>query len=155
MKSLFLKCESETSKLGATLAHAISPPGVIFLEGQLGAGKTTLFRGFLKALSFRGSVKSPTFTLLETYAFPDRLIVHMDLYRLQDPIELYTVGFEDYLSNETILVIEWAEKAENQLPKPSLLCNIKIPANGVGRMIDITLFSSASRSLRIWFEGME
>ena len=154
IKSLFLKSDIDTETLAATLAKVITSPCIIFLEGPLGAGKTTFLRGFLRALGFSGHVKSPTFTLLETYSFNQQVIVHMDLYRLKNAAELEMIGFRDYLTDDAIFVIEWPKKVENQLPKPSLLCNIKIPANGLGRVFEIQLFPPVLDSLKTWFEGI-
>ncbi len=105
----------------------ICPPGtVIYLEGSLGAGKTTLARGILRGLGYTGFVKSPSYTLIETYTILKGVVVHTDLYRLSDPSELYYLGLEDYCQEEAILLVEWAKKGEAFLPAPSLRCEIKI-----------------------------
>ncbi len=137
MSSLYLKTEADTEKLAEKLAKNTKPPCVIFLEGPLGAGKTTFLRGFLKGLGCAERAKSPTFTLLESYEIAAGVVVHMDLYRLKDPLELEALGFRDYVTDNAILVIEWAKNAEKLLPKPDILCTIKIPENGVGRMVEL------------------
>ncbi|MGB0156947.1 MAG: tRNA (adenosine(37)-N6)-threonylcarbamoyltransferase complex ATPase subunit type 1 TsaE [Luminiphilus sp.] len=113
--------EAETVSLGQQLAQRLSAPQVIYLQGELGAGKTTFSRGFLQGRGHVGSVKSPTYTLVEPYehltAGP---VFHLDLYRLGDPGELEYLGLEDYLSAEGILLIEWPERAAQQLPQPDL-----------------------------------
>ena len=113
--------EAATVSLGQQLAQRLSAPQVIYLQGELGAGKTTFSRGFLQGRGHVGSVKSPTYTLVEPYehltAGP---VFHLDLYRLGDPGELEYLGLEDYLSAEGILLIEWPERAAQQLPPPDL-----------------------------------
>ena len=137
MKSTYLKTESDTEKFAANLAAGIKPPAVIFLEGQLGAGKTTFVRGFLRALGYEGRVKSPTFTLVETYDLDHCHVAHFDLYRLKDPAELALMGIRDYFESDTICIIEWASMAQEQLPLPTLLCQLSIPDSGDGRIITV------------------
>jgi len=120
-REVSLADEAATVSLGQQLAQRLSAPQVIYLQGELGAGKTTLSRGFLQGRGHVGSVKSPTYTLVEPYehltAGP---VFHLDLYRLGDPGELEYLGLEDYLSAEGILLIEWPERAAQQLPQPDL-----------------------------------
>jgi len=126
MKSLNLFLENEAAQL--QLAASISentPPGtVIFLQGNLGTGKTTLVRGFLQSLGFKGNVKSPTYTLVEPYLIDNKEIYHFDLYRLGTPDELEYAGGRDYFDGEAICLIEWPEKAEGYLPQADLLCEL-------------------------------
>ena len=113
--------EAETVSLGQQLAQRLSAPQVIYLQGELGAGKTTFSRGFLQGRGHVGSVKSPTYTLVEPYEhLAEGPVFHLDLYRLGDPGELEYLGLEDYLSAEGILLIEWPERAAQQLPQPDL-----------------------------------
>ena len=92
------------------------------MSGDLGAGKTTFTRHLIRALGLNTRVKSPTYTLLESYDLPEsalaRTLHHFDLYRLSDPREWYSAGFEETLSDNSIVVIEWADKAQGALPKP-------------------------------------
>ena len=101
-------------------------PFIICLRGELGAGKTTLVRGFLRAFGFKGRVKSPTFTILEPYQIQDQTIYHLDLYRLNNECDLEYIGIRDYLATGAIFLIEWPEKAEKILPVPDLIIDIKL-----------------------------
>ena len=120
----FLKNETEQLKLAARIA-ALTPSGtVIFLDGDLGTGKTTLVRGFLQSLGFAGNVKSPTYTLVEPYLIDNQQIYHFDLYRLGTPDELEYAGGRDYFDDQSISLIEWPEKAEGYLPVADVLIQL-------------------------------
>jgi tRNA threonylcarbamoyladenosine biosynthesis protein TsaE len=112
-------------RLGGELAAGCPRPLIVFLEGDLGAGKTTLVRGFLRALGHTGPVRSPTFTLLEPYDFPAGPVFHLDLYRLADPEELAYLGLRDLLGERAILLVEWPERGEGELPPPDLRIRIE------------------------------
>ena len=120
---------------GALLAKHLVPPCIVFLHGELGAGKTTLVRGFMRALGVTGAVKSPTFTLVEPYQFNNQSIYHFDLYRLNDPEELAYLGIRDYLSEDSMCLFEWPERGMGQLPKPDFSCYIII--EGAARRVEI------------------
>lgn len=131
-KQLILKSEADTEALAAQLAKA-NISGSVWLSGDLGAGKTTLTRYWLRALGHQGSVKSPTYTLVEPYQLQDannpsiQRVYHADLYRLQDPEELSFIGFEEYLEDpQALVIIEWASRAEGYLPDPVMTIEITV-----------------------------
>ena len=127
-----LSDEMATLALGSAVAGKSQGPQVIFLRGDLGAGKTTFSRGFLRGRGHDGLVKSPTYTLVEPYELvPGGPVFHLDLYRLGDAQELAFLGLGDYLSAEGILLIEWPERAEAQLPLATL--DITLTTKGSGR----------------------
>ena len=116
----FLTDATQTEQLGAYLAQLRIAPAVIYLSGELGAGKTTFSRGFIQACGHRGAVKSPTYTLIEPYELDQGKVFHLDLYRLNDPAELEFLGLEDLLSQGGVCLIEWPERAKPDLPSADL-----------------------------------
>lgn len=112
-------------ELGGQIACLLPLGGVVLLHGNLGAGKTTLVRGLLRSLGFQGTVKSPTYTLVEPYRVADRDIYHFDLYRLADPEELEYLGVRDYFRDDALCLIEWPEQADGFLPKADLEVTIE------------------------------
>jgi len=141
---IFVADEAAMLLLGEKLASKTTAPAVIFLHGDLGAGKSTLARGFMKGLGYRGRVKSPTYTLVEPYELEGSTIYHMDLYRLADPEELEFIGIRDIMSDNSICLIEWPEKAGNRLMKPTISININYLDNG--RNVKITATDPAIQS---------
>src|SRR5436190_2239751 len=103
--------ESDTLAFGAALAPALAPGLVIYLSGELGAGKTTLARGVLRGLGHAGKVKSPSYTLVEPYTFSRLYLYHFDFYRFTDPRELGEAGFREYFNPASVCLVEWPEKA--------------------------------------------
>jgi tRNA threonylcarbamoyladenosine biosynthesis protein TsaE len=122
--------EDATLALGRSLFGALMPGSVVFLHGNLGAGKTTLVRGFLRAAGYPGAVKSPTFTLVEEYALDTLTVCHFDLYRLGSPDELEWLGFRDYLRSDTLCFIEWPERGGSELPEPDLAIDLAVDLPG-------------------------
>lgn len=119
-----------TRAVGAALARAVeqrqpSNPLVIALNGELGAGKTTLVSGFLTQLGVSGAIKSPTYTLIEPYELTHRSVYHIDLYRLAGANELEMLAPRDLLEPRAILLVEWAERAGNALPDADLAITLR------------------------------
>jgi len=115
-----------TENLGATLWQRLPEKSLVFLNGELGAGKTTLVRGVLRAAGYQGAVKSPTFTLVEEYEIAERKILHFDLYRISDPEELEWIGIDDYMAQKSLCFIEWAQLGEGVLPCPDLILTLTL-----------------------------
>lgn len=113
---IILETPEDTEALGATLSQALPKRCLLFLYGELGAGKTTLMRGLLRALGHQGAVKSPTYTLVEEYEINARRVFHFDLYRLKDPEELEWMGMDDYLNQEALCCLEWPQMGDGFLP---------------------------------------
>jgi tRNA threonylcarbamoyladenosine biosynthesis protein TsaE len=131
-----LRDEAETLAFAGRVYRAMSSNGLVFLLGNLGAGKTTFVRGWLRAAGFSGPVKSPTFTLVEEYPIEERIVYHFDLYRLNDPEELEWMGFRDYLRPNAVCFIEWPERGAGLLPEADL--EIRLEISGTGRIAEIT-----------------
>ena len=130
--------EAQLSELARYLAGKIQAPSVIYLTGDLGAGKTTFCRHFIQAKGYQGNVKSPTYNLLEVYSLYET-VVHFDLYRLGDPLELEFMGIRDYQNAQSIWLVEWPEKGAGVLPEADLI--IHIEHRGEKRHVLLTLRS--------------
>lgn len=138
-----------TERAGALLAPLL-PAGelVIYLQGDLGAGKTTLVRGLLKALGHAGRVPSPTYTLVEPYSLAGRELRHLDLYRLADPEELAYLGIRE---EGGILLVEWPEKGGRFLPPADMTCRLR--DDGSGRLLDVVAETTVGQNLCKAWDG--
>jgi tRNA threonylcarbamoyladenosine biosynthesis protein TsaE len=121
--------ESATEALGAALQRCRPAFGSVWLTGDLGAGKTTLVRGLLRAAGYRGAVRSPTYTLVETYELGDTPLYHLDLYRLSDPEELEFIGLREFVDTGLMLV-EWPMRGVGVLPAPALSIHLAHTESG-------------------------
>lgn len=133
--TLYLADEDAMVALGTRIAQVTQGHGIVFLDGDLGAGKTTLSRGIIRGLGHVGSVKSPTFTLVEPYEIGEIRAFHFDLYRLVDPEELEYLGIRDYLEDDALCLIEWPQNGAGFLPKPDL--TITISPHDSGRSLSL------------------
>lgn len=131
-----LRDEAAQVAFGEALGHALEGRGHVHLQGELGAGKTTLARGVLRAYGHRGAVKSPTYTLVEPYRLGDIHVHHFDLYRLGDPEELEFIGARDLLAEDSLSLIEWPSRGEGWLPVADLVVALSVV--GAGREARLT-----------------
>lgn len=145
---IHLNNEAQQLAFAAKVASAITAGMVIFLNGDLGTGKTTFVRGFLNALGYQGIVKSPTYTLVEPYQFADYSVYHFDLYRLADPEELEYAGGRDYFDGHSISLIEWPEKAEGYLPIADIILHLSYANSGR----DIELVANSEPGKKVMLE---
>lgn len=144
-QEFYLNEESATEKLAGQFAIQCNQRTVIFLNGDLGAGKTTFSRGFLQGLGYHGRVKSPTYTLVEPYEIGEWRIFHFDLYRLSDPEELEYIGIRDYFEQDCLCLIEWPEKGVGLLAEADLEINIEF--SGSGRRLIVEAKSDYGRDI--------
>lgn len=114
----------------AELSNTVETPCLISLSGELGAGKTTFARAFIQALGYSGAVKSPTYTLLETYQAGGLEIAHFDLYRLEDPEELHALAYRDVIAGADVVLVEWADKGGSLIPEPDYMVDIAYATPG-------------------------
>jgi len=132
--------------LGRRLANGLRAGQVVFVQGDLGAGKTTLIRGLLAGLGISDTVKSPTYTLLEPYKTPAFDVLHLDLYRLRDARELDQLGLRDYLDGLNVCIVEWPERALNRLPAPD--CRLAIEHTGENtRSVNLYCMTESGKTL--------
>ena len=138
-----------TEALGRALATTLPEQAVVYLEGDLGAGKTTLARALLQSLGVRGAVRSPTYTLIERYTPPSGDVAHLDLYRIADPEELYFLGLDDLATSVRLWLIEWPERGRGALPRPDL--KLQLAVSTPGREARLTAVSEVGRG---WIEAL-
>lgn len=121
---------ADMERVGGNAASGIEAGQVIFLRGELGAGKTTWVRGMLRRLHHTGAVKSPTYTLLETYTLTRCNVYHFDLYRISTPEELEQLAFRDYLDGSGVCLVEWPEQGRGLLPEPDCMIDFQYDIDG-------------------------
>lgn len=144
-ESLWLADEAETEFLGACLGSVSGSGAMLFLEGDLGTGKTTLTRGLLRSLGHKGAVKSPTYTLVEPYDTLQPPVYHFDLYRLGDAEELEMMGIRDYMEKQALVIVEWPRRGEGLLPAPD--CHVALKHEGRGRRARLSAGSALGETL--------
>jgi tRNA threonylcarbamoyladenosine biosynthesis protein TsaE len=132
-----------TEALARRLARSAPPRAVVFLEGDLGAGKSTLARAWLRALGVTGAIKSPTYTLVERYPLPSGEAVHLDLYRLAAAGELDFLGLDELAADASLWLVEWPERGQGGLPPPDLV--ITLAAEGMGRRAQLRAGTGAGQ----------
>lgn len=140
----------QTTALGAALARALPERAVLHLVGELGAGKTTLARGLLRAMGVQGPVRSPTYTLVERYPTPEGLVLHLDLYRIADAGELEFLGLDADAAEARLWLVEWPERGAGHLPSPDLL--LRLALDGGGRRAELAPATAAGRR---WLAGLQ
>ena len=136
--------EKDTETLGSALAAVLSPGLQIWLEGNLGMGKTTLTRGVLRGLGHEGKVKSPTYTLIEPYVVSRLDLYHFDFYRFNSPEEYLDAGLDEYFADQGVCIVEWPQKALPHLPSPDL--EIQLEVRDGGRFVEIYGRTDAGRT---------
>lgn len=148
-KSFHLVDEAATVALGKALSnavrHDVEQGIVVYLNGDLGAGKTTFTRGFVQGMGHTGKVKSPTYTLVEPYDLGEWQVYHFDLYRLADPEELEFIGIRDYFNEKSCSFIEWPEKGVGLLANADLIINIVY----IGEQRNLTVVAQNDHGIRV------
>jgi tRNA threonylcarbamoyladenosine biosynthesis protein TsaE len=142
----FVAGEAAMLDYGMAMSKRMARDELVFLEGELGAGKTTLARGILRGLGFAGHVKSPTYTLVEPYEFASQRVYHFDFYRIRDAEELEYIGLDDLLGERAIKLVEWPERAFGRLPRPNRVVRIRVENDG--RIIEQTFDDRAATGNR-------
>lgn len=137
--------EAETQELGRAFARHARPPLAVWLRGDLGTGKTTFARAYIQALGFQGYVKSPSYGLLETYPLAAQTVLHLDLYRIEDPEELEYLALRDLYDTRSVLLVEWPERGAGNLPQADLV--LEFEQTGEARFVNCRPLSEAGQVL--------
>jgi tRNA threonylcarbamoyladenosine biosynthesis protein TsaE len=141
--NLALPDAAATLRAGEALAGCVAPGMVIALSGELGAGKTTLVRGLLRAAGVEGPIKSPTYDLVEHYPLSSIYFYHIDLYRFTNADEWENAGLAECFREDSVCLVEWPARAADYLPAPDLALELAWPAHGEGRTLDVHACSAA------------
>lgn len=137
--------EKATQALAARFAAVVRPPLAIYLRGDLGAGKTAFARAYIQALGFEGYVKSPSYGLLETYRVRGQAVLHLDLYRIEDPGELEYLALRDLYDASSVLLVEWPDRGGSELPPADLV--LDFGESGGLRHLDCSARTARGRSV--------
>jgi len=144
--------EKITAQVAEKLAKVLSAPLVLGFSGEIGAGKTTFIRAMLRSMGTQGAVKSPTYSLVESYSVGNWQLNHFDLYRIQEDAELEYIGFRDYFTPQAICCIEWPERIQNGLVD-CIDIQLTLTTNGLGRALDLHAISPNGRYVVSLFTG--
>lgn len=143
-RETFLPDPAATEALATALAASQPPRAVVYLEGDLGAGKSSLARAWLRALGARGAIKSPTYTLVERYPLPGGEAAHLDLYRLAGAAELDFLGLDELAADAALWLVEWPDRGQGGLPPPDL--RLRLAVEGTGRRARLEAASPAGEA---------
>ena len=143
-----LSGEAATLALGRALAPFLLPGMVVWLDGDLGAGKTTLVRGLCRALGYAGAVKSPTYTLVEVYVISSLYLYHFDFYLFHDPEEFIDAGLDEYFRSDAVCLVEWPDKAAGFVPPADLALRLRFQDDAArrGRIADLVAHTERGRA---------
>lgn len=150
MKSIFLASETMTQEIASRISTCLHPPLVLTFSGEIGAGKTTFIRAMLQGMGVQSVIKSPTFSLIESYQYQTAEIHHFDLYRIQDETELEYIGFRDYFNRNAICCIEWPERVP-QLVKADFCFTFTMHQDG--RVLTMCSLSPVGDNFLLCLEG--
>ena len=146
--NIVVEGEDAMLQLGAKLASRLVSGMLVYLEGELGMGKTTLARGIIQSLGHSGAVKSPTYTIVEPYELAALTVYHFDLYRLEQAQELEFMGVRDYFDGSSVCLIEWPERGKGVLPSADIV--ITIERENVGRLVIFRSHTALGEQLVQW-----
>lgn len=149
--TLLLSDEQASEECASKLARQLHAPLILTFSGEIGAGKTTIIRAMLRALGIQCAIKSPTFSIVESYTCNDFVVHHFDLYRIHHEEELEYIGFRDFFAEQSICCIEWAEHAGQLLPEVDIHFKLKIKETG--RELEIRALSAAGQQMLAGLTG--
>ena len=145
MKKIFLENEESTKKIGEIIGEKLFNGAILCLNGDLGAGKTTLTKSIAKALKIDEDITSPTFTIVNEYTEASIPLYHFDVYRIGEAYEMYDIGFDEYINSDGICIIEWSSIIRDILPKERLEINLNY--SGTGREIEIISYGDKYKKM--------